>query len=300
MNHSLRNKLIRIILLLAMLCLITNCNQNSNEPLTKNATPVGEENGPAGMVHIDDGGVDGVPVILLHSFAGDTSHWTAQLDHLRKSRRAVAFDLRGHGQSAPSTQNDYSIDSLAGDLGAVVDKLNLPRFVLVGHSIGGAVALAYAGKNPDRVAGLVLVGTPGKVSPEQSQPIMKSLESDYDKAMEAYWQRLLANARPEVLQRVTDGKQKMPQDRSLKLTKATFDYDPTPALGNYRGPKLFVTSSFDNQPNSLHNLAPGSQRKVMDGTSHWPHMDKPDEFNRILDEFLSAIDSPQSRSTAQK
>lgn len=80
MNHSFRNMLIRIILLLAMLCLITNCNQNSNEPLTtKNATLVSEVNGPAGMVHVDDGGADGIPVIFLHSFAGDTTHWTAQL-----------------------------------------------------------------------------------------------------------------------------------------------------------------------------------------------------------------------------
>ena len=55
--------------------------------------------GPAGLLHADDGGSGGVPVVFIHSYAGDTTHWTAQLAHLRKTRRAIALDLRGHGQS---------------------------------------------------------------------------------------------------------------------------------------------------------------------------------------------------------
>ena len=78
----------------------------------------------------------------------------------------VAVDLRGHGRSEAPAAGDYAVESLAADIAAVVDALGLGRFVLVGHSMGGAAALAYADAHPERVAGLVLVGTPGKSSPE--------------------------------------------------------------------------------------------------------------------------------------
>jgi pimeloyl-ACP methyl ester carboxylesterase len=53
--------------------------------------------GPVGQLHVDDGGSGGLPVVFIHSFGGSTAHWTEQLEHVRGSRRAVAFDLPGHG-----------------------------------------------------------------------------------------------------------------------------------------------------------------------------------------------------------
>ena len=65
--------------------------------------------GPAGPLHVDDGGDGaGVPVVFVHSFGGSTAHWPAQLAYLRKSRRALAVDLRGHGLSARPADNNYS------------------------------------------------------------------------------------------------------------------------------------------------------------------------------------------------
>lgn len=115
------------------------------------------------------GGAGGVPVVFVHSSAGSTAHWTPQLAHLRRTRRAVALDLRSHGQSASPPRDDYAVDSLAGDIAAVADGLKLKRFVLVGHSMGGAASLAHAGAHPERVAGLVVVGAPGKIPAEQAQ-----------------------------------------------------------------------------------------------------------------------------------
>src|SRR5215213_4832561 len=112
--------------------------------------------GPAGTLALDNGGHDGVPVVLAHSLAGTSAHWSRQLQHLRSSRRAVAFDFRAHGASEPARDRDYSISGLAGDLSAVVDSSGIGRFVLVGHSLGGGVALTYAGAHADRVAGLLL------------------------------------------------------------------------------------------------------------------------------------------------
>jgi pimeloyl-ACP methyl ester carboxylesterase len=104
--------------------------------------------GPAGMLFVDDGGEGGIPVALIHSFGGSTAQWAAQLEHLRRTRRAIAFDLRGHGRSDAPADGDYAVASLAADTGAVLDALSLSRVVLVGHSLGAATAIEYAGSHP--------------------------------------------------------------------------------------------------------------------------------------------------------
>ena len=121
--------------------------------------------GPAGPLFVDDGGADGgrLPVVLVHSFGGSTAQWAPQLAHLRGTRRAIALDLRGHGQSAAPGDDDYAVESLAADIGAVVDCLGLPAVVLVGHGLGAKAALEFAGAHPDRVAGLVLAAAPARI-----------------------------------------------------------------------------------------------------------------------------------------
>ncbi len=244
--------------------------------------------GPAGRLNVSDGGSGGLPVVFAHSFAGSAAHWSAQLAHLRASRRAVALDLRGHGESQPPATAQYSVDALASDIAAVVDALGLRRFVLVGHSMGGAAAIAYAGAHPDRVAGLVLVGTPGKSAPEQAAKIMASMQTDFEKVSEGYWKSLLGDARPAVEQQIRSEMKRVPRDAQLAMIGAVFAYDPLPALRAYRGPKLIIDTPHGDGPGSLYRQAPEIPRRVISGTSHWPHLDKPDDFDRILDELLAA------------
>lgn len=244
--------------------------------------------GPAGDLTVEDQGKGGLPVVFVHSFAGSSSHWAAQLDHLRQGRRAIAFDLRAHGESAPSARGDYAVRSFADDIAAVVDALGLERFVLVGHSLGGAAGIAYAGTHPDRVAGLLLVGAPGRMPEAQSRPIISAMEQDYAKTMAGYWERLLANARPQVRAKLEGERESLPQGTALAIIKETFAFDPLPDLAKYEGPKLSVTTT--DMPHELHNLVPDLAHEVVTGTSHWVHMDRPDDFNRTLDEFLAEID----------
>ena len=256
---------------------------------TMMAPPVdGMIDGPAGRLHVDDGGTgDALPVVFVHSFAGNSGHWSEQLAHLRATRRAVAIDLRGHGQSDPPRDGNYSVEAMANDLAAAVNRLNLSRFILVGHSMGGVAAAAYAGARPERVSGLVLVGTPGKSSPEKANQIVTSMRTNYDEVAEGYWKSLLTDAQPNVESRIRRDIQQLPKEAALAIITAIFAYDPLAALNDFDGPKLIVDTSHGDGPDALHSQAPRVPRKVITGTSHWPHMDKPQEFNRILDEFLA-------------
>jgi pimeloyl-ACP methyl ester carboxylesterase len=243
--------------------------------------------GPAGQLYVDDGGIDGLPLLLLHSYAGSSAHWNAQLAHLRRRRRALAMDLRGHGRSEAPSSGDYSIGALAEDVAAVADALELRRFVLVGHSMGGAAAAAYAGKHPRRVAGLVLAGTPGKSSDEEAGKIMGALKADYDKVMAGYWASLLEGAEPSVRETLQADMRAIGREPSLAMIGAIFEFDPLPDLARYPGPKLIIDTSHGDNAMALHRQVPDVSRKVIAGTSHWAHMDKPQEFNRLLDEFLA-------------
>lgn len=251
--------------------------------------------GPVGAMYVDDGGgTDGIPVVFLHSFAGDSSHWASQLSHARHQRRALALDLRGHGKSAAPRDNDYSLGALGKDIDAVVDTFKIKRFVLVGHGLGAAAAIAYAGLRPDRVAGLVLVGAPGRTPAEQSKEIVASIEKDYDPTMKAYWEKLMANAQPHVRTQIAAQMDTVPREASLAIIKTLFAYDPLPALDRYRGPTLIIYTAQGDTPNDLQNLRPKLPRRLIDGTSHWPHLDRPAEFDQVLDDFLKLAGEPRS------
>jgi pimeloyl-ACP methyl ester carboxylesterase len=244
--------------------------------------------GPAGALAIDDGGRGGLPAVFVHSLAGNSSHWDEQLEHLRPSRRAVALDLRGHGRSEPPQNSDYSIAGMARDVAAVVDTLGLDRFVLVGHSMGGGVALSYAGAYPHRVASLLLVDPIGdgkQISEAETKPLLARLDSNYDTTIRAYWTGIAGPDSP-VRERLLADLRATPRETVVPAFRAALQFDPDPSLARYRGPILSIVTPYNDQPFSLHRLGKGFPHQMVQGTGHWIQLDKPEEFNRLLDEFL--------------
>jgi pimeloyl-ACP methyl ester carboxylesterase len=243
--------------------------------------------GPAGQLYVDDGGHAGLPVLLVHSFAGSTAHWKSQLAHLRQRRRAIAMDLRAHGRSDPPADGDFSIPALARDIAAVADALELRRFVLVGHSMGGSAAAAFAGEHPGRLRGLVLAGTPGKAPPEIARKVLTGLQADFDKVMRDHEASLLVGAQPVVHDELEAELRGVPREQALAVIGAMFDFDPLPSLERYPGSRLLIDTPHGDGAGALHVQAPDITRKLITGTSHWPQLDKPLEFNRLLDEYLA-------------
>ncbi len=99
----------------------------------------------------------GVPFVLLHGFGNDAHVWDDFAPAVAPYYRTLAFDLRGHGDSDRDPELRYDHESMARDVAAATGALEIRRFVLVGHSMGGRVAMRVAGKHPDRLAGLVIV-----------------------------------------------------------------------------------------------------------------------------------------------
>lgn len=241
-------------------------------------------------IFIDDGGVKGLPVIFIHSAAGNISHWEAQLKHLRQSRRAIAFDLRGHGRSPVLTKPSFSIESFAEDLEHIIAELALERFVLVGHSLGGAISIEYSGRHPEQVAGLLLLdpASDGRLVPRDVvNGVMSALRSEaYWPTVEAYWLPMLEKARADVRKLVLADLKATSQDVLIGTLDALFQFDPLSPLELYKGPRLCIFTDVTDNPAGLHQLVPKIPQRKLDDVGHWLQLDNPKIINDILDEFL--------------
>jgi len=100
---------------------------------------------------------DGVPILLLHGYSNEAHIWDDFVPVVSSHYRVLALDLRGHGESDWHPEGAYRYEDHVEDVEAVVEALGIDRIVVVGHSLGGRIAMLYGGRNPDRLAGLVIV-----------------------------------------------------------------------------------------------------------------------------------------------
>ena len=248
--------------------------------------------GPQGRLHVEDGGRgSAVPALLVHGNGANLTQWRAQLDHLRKTRRAVAFDLRGMGKSDPARNHDYSVTAMTDDVQAVADAVGLKRFVIVGHSFGGSVVAAYAGKHPDRVAGVVFADAAGnvKIPDEVAEKFLGALRAHKDAVAAQWFAPILENASDDEKKAVLDSVHNASDEAFAGALDGMRSFDVKPALDAYHGPRIAIAAAPIQGPSSLNVQFPEIPAKKMQGVSHWLMMDRPEEFNGLLDEFLSSV-----------
>ena len=108
-------------------------------------------------LHALEWSTSGVPLLLVHGFGNEAHFWDDLAPALAPYYRTLALDLRGHGDSDGDADGCYDHLSMARDLECFAGALGFTRLVVVGHSLGGRVALRFAGRNLEKLAGLVLV-----------------------------------------------------------------------------------------------------------------------------------------------
>ena len=147
------------------------------------------------------------------------------------------------------------------------------------------------------MAGLVLVDAPGNVPDEHAREIMTAMRSDYEKTSADFMEKLLSGAQPKVRAQVTSEFRSIPQDAALKIMDEAFAYDPVADLDRYSGPTLLVTAAQADSPNDLHRLRPDVPHQIIAGASHWVQMDKPEEFDLVLDDFLLELEGAEPQES---
>lgn len=244
--------------------------------------------GPASSLAFDVRGQGTPTVVFVHGLGGSSRHWSAQLEHLGARTQAAALDLRGHGESTLPLTDDYSIDRLADDVAAVVERLTPDRLVLVGHGMGARVTLACAARHGSPVAGLVLVDPlrtlsdlPDLMEFRRAVAVRDHVEVTH--WIERYWRNVIGRPCAAVVDSLLADLRELAPEAVIGASHGDLErFDTSTAMAHYHGPTLSVLPSGNDH-------CTGPRTRVIEGTGHWIHLERPAEFNTVLDGFLDRL-----------
>lgn len=129
-------------------------------------------------LHLLEWSQEGVPLLLLHGFGNEAHIWDDFAPVVAPHYRTVALDHRGHGASDWDPERRYEHEVMVDDVEAITAVLGFERLVVIGHSLGGRVATLFAGRHPDRLAGLVLVDIGPELDARGTMRIRQDVEAD--------------------------------------------------------------------------------------------------------------------------
>jgi pimeloyl-ACP methyl ester carboxylesterase len=265
-------------------------------------------------LHYVDAGA-GPPVVFIHGLLGSHRDWARLVEDMSAHHRVLALDLFGHGASA-KPMGDYSLSAHAATVRDLLDHLGIKTVTLVGHSLGGGIALQFAYLFPGRVNRLVLVSS-GGLGRELSlllrvatlpgvEWVLPMLASRWVRARGEQVGRGFARAgvRPgSDASRAWQGFVSLgdPENRRAFLATSRAVIDPggqtvtarhrLPSLATI--PTLLVWGARDRLIPSWHAVEaarelPNSRVEVFERAGHFPHLDEPDRFADLLREFTRA------------
>lgn len=253
------------------------------------------------LAYSDQG--SGLPVVFLHGFPLNRSMWAPQVAALSGSARVVTIDLRGHGESdAPLWR--YSMEEFADDVAALLTHLGLAQVVLVGLSMGGYVAFAFARRHADRLRGLVLTDTRAQADTEEGRGgrfrVAQAAQAKGPGAVaDLMLPKLLAPAtlgsRPALVTQVRAMIESMSVSGIAGDLMAMADRpDSVSLLPSLACPTLVVVGEQDQatpvaDARLMAERIPGARLELIPDAGHLPNLEQPALFNERLARFLASL-----------
>ncbi len=275
------------------------------------------------VAYRDEGDREAEPLLLIHGVAGSSSAWVPLIGPLSAKYRVIAPDLLGHGES-DKPRTDYSLGAFAVWLRDLLDALNVPAATLVGHSLGGGVALQFAYQHRQYCRRLVLVNS-GGLGTDVSMPLrllstpgaelllpvlasrpavllgngVRSLLTargvESSSRRQERWQKYLTLADPLVRQAFVRTLRSVVDLRGQ--TVCALDRLPH-LVGDL--PTLIIAGAQDrvippDHAQAAHAVLPGSRLEIIDDAGHHPQLDCPETLAHLIDEFVSPGDASVCR-----
>jgi L-proline amide hydrolase len=276
---------------------------------------------------VGDGEAEGkLPVLYLHGGPGGTHDYLESLEAMAATgRRAIFYDQLGCGKSdLPDDTSLWTVETFVAEVDAVRGHLGLDRLHIFGSSWGGMLAMEYALTQPEGVAGMIVASSPASMTqwvseanrlraelPADVQETLRSHEeagttSDpaYEEAAEVFYRRHVCRLDewPDYVQRsfqfiaehgVVYNTMNGPSE--FHVVGTLKDWDIIGRLGEIRIPTLVITGEFDEATPAINETVssgiPGAASVVYPGASHMAHVEDPEGYMRVLDEFLTEIES---------
>jgi len=245
----------------------------------------------------------GAAVVLIHGVGLDATMWQAQMPVLSERYEVIAYDMLGHGQS-PLPPEDVTLDDYADQLARLLDELGLATVSVVGFSMGGLVARAFALRHPDRLRSMVILSSVFNRNEHQRAGVRQRLEqartlgpsANVDQALERWFSSGFRAAYPECIAAVRDRVSSNDPEgyyRSYALfgTQDGFGVD---RLASVRVPVLIATGELDpgSTPQMAYALAehlPDARVQILDGQRHMAPVEAADQVNDLLLGFFREV-----------
>ena len=250
-------------------------------------------------VAYDDRGA-GPPVVFVHGGLGNRAMWSPQVRALSANgHRCIAYDLRGHGETAGGTDVEaFTPALLAADLEAFADALGLERFSLVGLSVGGFVGQEFAIAHSERLERLVLADTwvvtvTGEGTRLVGQALTPLVEGFLRVAgtgpLAALAARGLGAGKAEATELVREATATTSRESAIRVWRGLGAHDTRARLGRIAVPTLVLAGARDRnlaQARLLAELVDGAELVVLEDAGHISNLHAPERFTAELRRFL--------------
>ena len=241
------------------------------------------------------GGGEATPLVFLHGVGSDKSVWAPQVAHFGSTRRTIAIDFPGYGESGPLAPGDGAMhDRFAAAVLVALDSLAIDRAHVCGLSLGGVVAIALATLAPERIATLILADTFAR-HPDGLAILKRSLTASHD-------MRAMAEARvpvllgpdpdPTLAAELVEVMARIDPAAFRAAAAAVWPADQRDRAARLTMPTLILCGGDDSvTPPALSAelaaLIPGARLAFIAGAGHLPNLERPADFNAALDDFLA-------------
>lgn len=251
------------------------------------------------------------PVLLmLHGFTGSNKTFQESITHLEEHFSIVAPDLLGHGKTdSPDEIARYSIERIVEDLVTILQELKIMQCFVLGYSMGGRVATAFASAHPEMVRGLILVSSsPGLAQKDLQESRVQAdnrladmLESEGIRSFVDYWEKLALFASQEVLSDELKKRIRLerlaqnPNGLAMSLRGMGTGKQPSywNHLADFTFPVLLMTGSLDEKfekiAQEMQQLIPNSTHVTVQNAGHAVYLEQPNIFLSQLTNWLEVI-----------
>lgn len=243
-------------------------------------------------------------LIFIHGWCCDSRYWQSQVSVFAKKYRVIAIDLAGHGNSS-SGRLDYTMLSFARDVKAVIEKEKINKAILIGHSLGGGVIAEAARLMPEKVVAIIGVDTlhdaaeviPQKVIDDMSQPF----EVDFPKAMHSFVLPMFPKeTNAELTRWVKEDMSSAPPKAAVSAFRNFMGQyvngEARDVLKNITIPVVSINARlWPTNEDANSKLIKAYKPYYIEGTGHFPMLEKSEEFNRLLTEALLYIEAPKNQ-----
>ncbi len=253
------------------------------------------------LVHYEVVGRRGQPIIFLHSWLGSWRYWLPTMDSISDRYRAYALDFWGFGDS-DRHESQFSLAEYVTMLTDFMDNLGLGKVVLVGHGLGGMVAIKAAADRPDRFSRVVSVTTPVQGASLQTLAKPGALSRILGRSNPSnVWSRYLRQLSvdyPQVLEEVIEDTESLSETVVRRVLDSILATDLRPDLTRLEMPLLAIYGERDpivspEQARYLSDEHTHLQQVIrLPKSTHFPFLDQSNIFNRMLLDFLASEGSP--------